>query len=106
MNEIDFEKITGSILNSKSCKHEYGSFACGYTYSLIDNGSFYWVSSKGKSGLASGYYFNWDPGKRLFDTSLSIGLYGVRPVLSLDSSIIVIGGDGSYENPYTIAPGE
>ena len=98
----DFKKITGSDLSSSSC---YGSnvsnrFACGYTNDLIDNGGYYWIATPYSTSY--NYAFNWNPNYRGVDYYSSYVLHGVRPVLALESSIRVMGGDGTYSNPYII----
>ena len=100
MNADDFKEITGSPLFSSSC---YGSRSrsCGLWNDLIDNGSFYWFATPYNS--ASSYsVFRWDSLGRNVNYRISSGVHGVRPVLSLESSVKVTGGSGTYEDPYTI----
>ena len=104
MNATDFQKITGSTLSSRSCYVEYSNMACGYTNDLIDNGGYYWFATPYKS--SSNYSFYWNPSGRIVNINNSNRVSGVRPVIKLDSSIIVTGGDGTYENPYIISVGE
>ena len=99
MKASDFEEITGSVLSSSSC---YGSSSrsCGLWNSLIDNGGYYWFATPYNSA-SSNEVFYWYPSGRV-DNGYSSIVLGVRPVLSLESSVKVTGGTGTYEDPYTI----
>ena len=99
MNAMDFEKITGSILDFDSCYANYSDRSCGLTNDLIDNGGNYWFSSSYNLVNA----FKWSPVGRIVNDSGSAGFNGVRPVLNLESSVVVIGGSGTYEDPYIIS---
>jgi hypothetical protein len=100
MSAIDFEKITGSVLSSSSCFDKYSSIPCGWTNDLIDNGSLYWFATfYSSTSLAT---FSWDPIKHYVHFQTSNSFSGVRPVLYLDSSVVVTGGNGTYTDPYTI----
>ena len=101
MDAEDFQKITGSVLSSSSCNGSnfYSDMGCGYSNDLIDNGSYYWFATN----YSSNYSFYWLPSYRIVNISISNALYGVRPVLNLESSVIVTGGEGTYESPYEIS---
>ena len=103
MNAADFKKIMNINLDANSCFMNYSNKVCGYNNDLIDNGGYYWFATK--YGTLN-YSLYWYPDFRLVYANVSNSLYGIRPVLKLDSSIIVTGGDGTYESPYTIAVGE
>ena len=98
INGSDFEKMTGgSALSSCSTS----SRSCGIWNSLIDNGGYYWFATP--YGSASSYnVFLWVPSVRSVNHSYSDYVGGVRPVLSLESSVIVTGGKGTVDAPYTI----
>ena len=101
MDAEDFKRITGSTLSSSSC---YGSnfssdMSCGYSNDLIDNGGYYWFATNESSSNS----FAWRPYSRGVLDINSFHLNGVRPVLNLESSIIVTGGDGTYKKPYEIS---
>lgn len=103
MNASDFRKITGTVLNSSSC---FGAdvpnkYACGYTNDLIDIGVNYWFATLYSS--ASRSVFIWDAGFQGVTSVYSLSYHGVRPVLVLESSIRVISGGGTYEDPYIIS---
>ena len=97
MADADFKSITGDTLSTASGKSNYD------TYSLINNGGYYWLATPSSS--SSLYSFHWGPYARYIDTSDSSGVYGVRPILRLQSSVVVTGGSGTYEDPYTISNG-
>ncbi|MCI6266568.1 MAG: hypothetical protein MR598_06980 [Erysipelotrichaceae bacterium] len=101
MDATDFQIITGSVLSSSSCYNQSSKVACGYRNDLIDNGGYYWYAT---SYSASSYHtFSWIPNYRYVDAYISINLRGVRPVLRLESSVLVVGGSGTYEDPYIIS---
>ena len=43
----------------------------------------------------------WNPVIRGFSSN-KISNYGIRPVIRLDSNVLVVSGDGSLENPYVL----
>ena len=95
MDVRDFNKITRRLLSE--CKYSSSNMFCGYTNDLIDNGGYYWY--------AVSTYDSWNPASRQVLPSNSERVYGVRPVLSLDSSIIVTDGSGTMLDPYVIDKG-
>ena len=100
MDATDFQKITGSTLSSSSCYAKHSNMVCGYTNDLIDNGGFYWLATNYSSSSPRSFY--WHPAYRYVNHYTSNFVYGARPVLYLESSIIVVGGSGTYEDPYII----
>ena len=72
---------------------------CGLGNTLIDNGGYYWFSARYSSSIAYGVF--WYPHARRVGND-SAYTYGLRPVISLKSSVIVTGGTGTIEDPYTI----
>ena len=100
LNADDFKKITGKVLSSSSCSGKYSSVVCGWTNDLIENGGYYWYATAYGSTSYSSFY--WNVKNRRVDYAYSFELIGVRPVLKLDSSVIVTGGSGTYTDPYTI----
>ena len=60
---------------------------------LIYNGSYYWYSKGDK-------VFSWNPELMTFDYAVSSA--GLRPVIYLDSKVKVVGGSGTYEDPFVI----
>ena len=102
MNADDFQNITGKALSSSSCYNEYSDKSCGYTNDLIDNGGYYWYATPYSS--ASTTTSSWNPAGRFFRINYSNNVNGVRAVLRLESSILVVGGTGTYEDPYQLIP--
>ena len=103
MNANDFAKITNSTLSSSSC---WGSsisnrVACGYTNDLIDNGGEYWFATSYE--YSSDEVFFWGPDYHLVGKQHSNIVSGIRPILVLSSSVKVVGGKGTYEDPYVIS---
>lgn len=101
MNADDFSVITGVTSLSTSCYEQKGLLTCGYNNDLIDNGSVYWFASTLASDQAD--IFTWFPSYRYVYKDLSDVTNGVRPVLRLDSTVVVISGSGTYKDPYVIS---
>ena len=99
MNANDFENITGT--NLTGCRESFSNMSCGYNNSLTDNGGYYWYAKPFDSS-SSKHVLYWYPDARSVYTDLSSSSYGVRPVLRLQSSVWVVGGSGTYEDPYII----
>ena len=99
MKDEDFQKITGDTLSTA-----YDNYRDYYNdFSIINNGGTYWFASFPASA-PSAFTFLWYPNIKFVNYLHSSGVYGVRPVLRLKSSVIVTGGTGTYEDPYTISP--
>lgn len=101
INAVDFEKITDISLGSDSCYGISNSAECGYNNNLINNGSYYWFGTQ--LDYSNNIMFYWQPYNYVIDSNTSDNDYGVRPILMLDSSVVVTGGAGTYEDPYTIS---
>ena len=98
MADADFQAITGDTL---STVYEQSD---GYydSYSIINNGGCYWFATIAPYSISSTAPFIWDPYDRHVYEGRSDDSNGLRPVLRLASSVIVTGGSGTYEDPYTI----
>ena len=94
-----FKNITNSVFSTSSCNNAYGSKACGYGNDLIDNGGYYWniISDEDANQV-----FGWSPYYRVMNETVISNLNGLRPVLRLNSSVVVTGGTGNYDDPYII----
>lgn len=99
MGANDFRKITGNELSSVSCINKYSDNSCGYNNDLIDIGSNYWNATNHYNS----YVFYWNATNRNMNSSYSYRLLGLRPIIRLDSTVLVTDGDGTYEKPYKIA---
>ena len=98
MADKDFKAITGATLSTANNQSGYES------YSLINNGGYYWFRTLYSSSSTSA--FTWDSNYRYVNTSgSSYYAFGLRPVLRLQSSVVVTGGSGTYQDPYTISNG-
>lgn len=98
MNADDFEKIMGKTLSA--CDNTSADKTCGYNNDLIDNGSYYWFAKPTNS-----YFFlAWRPqgAPNIDDMDNSSKSHGLRPVMLLDTTVVVIGGSGTYEDPYLL----
>lgn len=96
MNTDDFQAITGDTLSTANNRTN------GYydRYSLISNGGYYWFATPYSSSSANAFYWN---AARRYVGSITLNLPGgLRPVLRLRSSVVVVGGRGTYKDPYVI----
>ena len=100
INQDDFDSIVNRGLFIGSC-YQLQNKKCGYVNDLIDVGSDYWFSFKYHSLSNEALY--WSSVSRSVDSSVSSSVYGIRPVIKLDSNVIVIGGSGSSDDPYQIS---
>ena len=103
MNLYDYEKITGNKISSSSC-FDNSTSLCGLGNDLIDNGGMYWIAGiLDETMPIVDSSFAWNPNDRsviLYTFTIFKG--GLRPVLSIDPSVKVIGGKGTEEDPYII----
>ena len=112
INDNDYNMITSqitgtsggylydSISGATKCGGVYSTEVCGYNNDLIDNGGYYWFAAKYSSSIANGVY--WFPNFRYVYYGSSTLAYGLRPVISLSSTVYVTGGTGTMDDPYTI----
>ena len=67
---------------------------------FLNNDAFYnWFVSPSSNDSRFGAYWN---GTGYMSNGGSVGNFAIRPVLNLESSLILSGGDGSYSSPYTL----
>ena len=83
------------------CYRNWAYKDCGYNNDLIDNGGWYWFASKISSSSNEKLY--WNPQARTVGSSTEVVTNGLRPVIALSSSVIVTGGSGTMDDPYTIS---
>ena len=93
MNDTDFKKITGYSLGDKLNKNGYYS-----ANDLMNNGSDYWFSTA--RGMEFTYY--WQSNSSTINAIHSDTVLGIRPIIKLKSSVVVVGGSGTDQDPYTI----
>ena len=74
---------------------------CGLGNTLIDNGGYYLFGAQHTS--TSTYAVHWHPSDRYVNSISSTYPYGLRPVISLSSSVQVTGGTGTFDDPYQIS---
>ena len=103
VNGNDYQELTLNLGTKKSLTSSSSSYrkqSYGVGYDLIDNGSYYWFATL--TSASSTNTFFWYPYGRNVSNGHSNNANGVRPVLRLQSSVVVLGGSGTYEDPYTI----
>ena len=91
----------GTLGTTLYCGGYYSREECGYNNDLIDNGGYYWFAARYISSYTDGV--NWDSNNRYVNSSSSTLAFGLRPVISLSSSVVVTGGAGTIDDPYEIA---
>lgn len=74
---------------------------CGYNNDLLDNGGFYWFAAKASLNN-NNVGILWNANYRHIGISSSNNSYGLRPVISLSSSVYVVDGSGTLDDPYII----
>ena len=97
INDSDFYHITGSKLNQSFCLERSKDENCGYKNDLLDIGSYYWVNTIFNNQML--YYY---PDSFYYTVQLSDVSKGIRPILKLADSVIVIKGSGKIDDPYVI----
>lgn len=100
INQDDFLSIIHKGLNINSC-YQNQSKKCGYVNDLIDIGSNYWYSTVYDN--LSDKVLYWSSNRRTISNSMSGFSYGVRPIIRMDANVVVVGGSGTYEDPYQIS---
>lgn len=100
INNDDFSKIVKNKKDLTICYGNASNNSCGYTNDLIDNGGHYWFGNSATNPGNGIYRFIADDRFIGYDYSSSIS--GIRPVIAIDYNVVVTGGTGTYEEPYTI----
>ena len=78
--------------------YEYQSSNNGDTNGYLNNGLYWWTLTPYRSSNVR--YVNYYGGAS--DTSPSSNSYGVRPSINLKSSVRIVDGDGTIDNPYRL----
>jgi hypothetical protein len=98
INIINYKYSDSKIFEIDGCLNNMSNKYCGYNNKLLDNGGYYWFNKED-----NGNYYFWDADKRgisIMDSSYEIG---IRPVIRLSSSVYVVSGSGTKNDPYVIA---
>ena len=90
----------GTLGTTLYCGGKYSYEECGYNNSLLDNGGYYWFAARYSSASTNGVI--WIPSFRIVISSSDTYADGLRPVISLSSSVYVTGGSGTLDDPYQI----
>ena len=97
----DFTKITNTEINL--CYEARFDTTCGYQNDLLDIEGQYWFASPSTNELTPKYNIqNWQGIESTILDTTSNEIYGVRPVIKLDSTVFIIGGTGTAIDPYII----
>ena len=100
MNSNDFEAVFNkNMYINNECFNVLSNVVCGYNNNLIDVGSQYWFANEQDYSSSKALFWYWN---RHVSSDISSSLYGIRPVIRLDSKVLVSGGAGTYEDPYLI----
>ena len=100
-NSSSLGDIGGSLGNTLYCVNQYAHQECGYHNDLIDNGGYYWFGGIYDNNLKDGVF--WNPYGRVVSNDTSVFSYGMRPLIRLSSSVYIVGGNGTMEDPYRIS---
>ena len=90
----------GALGTTLYCNGKYSYQECGYNNDLLDNGGYYWFADRYSPSSTNGMY--WLPSIRNVNYNSYSYAYGLRPVISLSSTVYVTGGKGTMDDPYTI----
>ena len=96
---IDFSMMLSKQADLGTC-YDVQSKKCGYVNDLIDIDDNYWYSDFYSSSSSDFLY--WSSEKRAVSNGGNNYSYGVRPIIKMDSNVIVVGGEGTKDNPYKI----
>ena len=99
ITEDDFDNYLDMKIGD--CLNNSSNVFCGYNNDLIDIGSYYWFGSVYDS--ADNKLFVWNPYNRYVSTDSYVKSYGLRVVVRLASSVYVVSGNGTYDDPYVIS---
>jgi len=114
IGNTDFNKITAQMTNTAGgylytsisgateCGGASSTEVCGYNNDLIDNGGYYGFAAAYSASDTSDVYVFWAPYARYVFHG-GVRASGLRPIIRLSSSVYVIGGSGTMDDPYTIA---
>ena len=80
------------------CYRVYSTKQCGYNSDIMDNGGYYWFGS----AYSSSATLYWLPYDHFVNYISSTDTYGARPVVHLKSTVRVVGGKGTMEEPFII----
>ena len=89
--------ITSSTTTVKVGLLRYGELMAGQ-FDREDNNTYYWTLTSFSSSVVQTII---DRGAASFDFLSYV--YGIKPVLNLKSNVIITGGDGTKERPFTLA---
>lgn len=101
MNEIDFQNTIGNKRTFDSCRDQVKINECGYGNDIIDNNNYYWFANEARNVYE---VYHWYPDSGIKAREGSYGdSYGLRPVIRLNSTVMVTGGTGTEKDPYIIS---
>lgn len=93
---------TGGILGSTLyCNGYHSNGDCGYNNDLIDIGGRYWFAARLSASNIAGPL--WVADERYVNSWGDEYSLGLRPVISLSSTVVVTGGSGTMDDPYVIS---
>jgi len=92
--------VGGSLGETLYCDSGYSLKECGYNNDLIDNGGLYLFAAKYNDSEEGGMV--WEPNYRVIMVDAWSSSVGFRPVINMSASVVVTGGSGTMDDPYTI----
>ena len=101
IDDTFFSNLTDNTLDTCSINGT-DSEECGSNNDLISVGGFYWfkTASAWNNYFMQNNFVNSSSNIEVGEEGVS---YGIRPILMLDSSVVVTGGTGLYGDPYIIS---
>lgn len=96
LSEVTCEKKeNNTYVKLLSISDFLNSMSDSKTY-LIKNNEYLWLNNHGKTNV-------WNTTGNSISNSLPTKMYGIKPVLTLKNSTVLVSGDGSVDNPYRIS---
>ncbi len=96
INESDITKYLD--MDIFDCLNNSSNRFCGYNNDLIDNGGNYLYAADYSFDM-----FMWDARERGISNSSDSNKYGLRPVIRISADKYVVGGQGTYKDPYVLS---
>ena len=98
--DVNMSGLTSSTIDAKVGLLRFGELMAGQ-FDRYDINTDYWTLTTYSSSSVRYVRDNGD----VYSTSSSTRAYGVRPSLNLKSNVIITGGDGTKNNPFTLKLG-
>ena len=97
--DINMSSLTSKTTNAKIGLLRYGELMAGQFHSFSSGKSNWLITRYVNNGNA--YHISYRGGLYTYENQWSTGV-GVKPVFNLKENVIITGGDGTLQNPFTV----